>query len=342
MHLQHETEMQMLEEEIEKMGQPAVKFSSGLLNKKYKLKYLIKAKNYSKAKELQEDIFIQEQKETHIAERNFLKSIDKLRENKQKKHVSEYEAVKARLEKSINSKLKQRMTEYEQLLLRIQNCHNDMMNRQSVEFGKIQSIHAKLLAKYSLNIDDIANRYEHIEEEDPEMIHEEEEYENVNDTKEHYAQMQKGNFSKHLESSSQGEMKIVEENFEEESSLTNGRQFNQSGKMMIDSNLEENKTQGNINGYWKKDHIEDFAENEISNGTGVNQLNETLEQTNGFNNFQKIESNQSHQSNKSSKRSRSNNKSSRSQSRNSRSSSSSSSGGSSSSSSSSSSGSDSD
>ena len=325
----------MLEEEIEKMGQPTVKFSSGLLNKKYKLKFLVKAKNYSKAKELQEEIFIQEQQETHIAEENFLKSIDKLREKKQKKHISEYEAVKARLEKSINSKLKQRMTEYEQLLLRIQNCHNDMMNKQSVEFGKIQSTHAKLLAKYSLNIDDIANRYEHIQEEDPQMIHEVEEYEDEMQAKEQYVRMQKGNFSKHLESSSQGEMKIVEENFEEESSLTNGRNFDQSGNQIMPNNdNEEMKTQGQINGYWKKDHIEDFAENEISAGTGVNQMNDTLEQTNGFNNFQKIESNQ-----ESSQSSNNSGKSSRSQSRSSNSSSSS---GGSSSSSSSSSGSDSD
>jgi uncharacterized membrane protein YgcG len=334
LHTQHETEMQMLEEEIENMGQPPVKFSSGLLNKKYKLKFLVKAKKYSQAKELQEDIKQQEKAETEIASENFLRSIDKLRENKQKKHVSEYEAVKARLEKSINSKLKQRMTEYEQLLLRIQNCHNDMMNKQSVEFGKIQSIHSKLLAKYSLNIDDIANRYEHIEEEDPQMIHEEDEYEDPRESKEQYVQMQKGNFSKHLESSSQGEMKIVEENFEEESSLTNGRQFNKSGKKLLqEPDNEEMKTQGQINGYWKNDHIEDFAENEMSGGTGTNNINETLEQTNGFNNFQKIESNQGSKSssNKGSSRNSKSNRSSHSRS----SSSSSSSGGSSSSSSSS-------
>ena len=172
------------------------------------------------------------------------------------------------------------------------------------------------------------------------MIHEEEEYEDAVETKEQYVQMQKGNFSKHLESSSQGEMKIVEENFEEESSLTNGRGFNQSGKK-ITLDQEQNKTQGNINGYWKKDHIEDFAENEMSNGTALNPLNDTLENTNGFNNFHKIESGHSNQgSNGKSRKSRSKSRSSKS-SRSSRSSSSSSSGRSSSSSSSSS-GSDSD
>jgi uncharacterized membrane protein YgcG len=282
--------MQMLEEEIEKMGQPPVKFSSSLLNKRFKLKHLVKAKDYGRAKELQEDIRHQEAMETEVATENFLRSIDKLRENKHKKHVSEYEAVKARLEKSINSKLKQRMTEYEQLLLRIQNCHNDMMNKQSVEFGKIQSIHAKLLAKYSLNIDDIASRYEHIHEEDPEMIQEEAEMEELEEPQEQYSKPQKGNFSKHLESSSQGEMKIVEENFEEESSLTNGRQFNNDKQMMVEGENEEMRTQGQINGYWKKDHIEDFAENEMSNGTDARQYNDTMEQTEGFNNFQKIES----------------------------------------------------
>lgn len=303
------------------MGQPPVKFSSGLLNKKYKLKYLVKAKKYSQAKELQEDIRGQEKIETDQAHLNFLRSIDKLREGKQKKHSSEYEAVKARLEKSINSKLKQRMTEYEQLLLRIQNCHNDMMNRQSVEFGKIQSIHAKLLAKYSLNIDDIANRYEHIQEEDPRMIQEEEEFEDAG-SKEQYPHLQKGNFSKHLESSSQGEMKIVEENFEEESSMTNGKHFNHSGKKLLQvAESEEMRTQGQINGYWKKDHIEDFAQDEQSNAKPEEPGQR--EQTNGFNNFRQIESNQG-SSRSNSVSGKSGAKSSRSQSRSSSSSSSSS------------------
>ena len=216
----------------------------------------------------------------------------KLETIKKKKHMSEYEAVKARLEKSINAKLKQRMTEYEQLLLRIQNCHNDMMNKQSVQFGKIQSVHAKLLTKHSLNIDDIANRYHQIHEEDPDMIHEDEEYEE----KQLSHKGNKDTFSKHLDSSSQGDMKIVEENFEEESSLTNARHFNKNGSQEIRADSEGMKTQGQINGYWKRDHIEDFNKEGYSNEHPQHEktpkLEETLEQTNGFNNFHQIDSNQ--------------------------------------------------
>ena len=284
--------MIMLEEEIEKISRPQIKFSSNLLNKKYKLKFLVKSKKYGVAKELQEDIRMQEEIESINSDEKFIQSIQKLRDNKKKKHMGEYEAVKARLEKSINSKLKQRMTEYEQLLLRIQNCHNDMMNKQSVEFGKIQAVHAKLLSKYSLNIDDIANRYEQIQEEDPDMIHEEEEYEQKENSRENYVEAQKGNFSKHLESSSQGDMKIVEENSEEESSLTNARHFNKKEGAQLKTQHEGMKTQGQINGYWKKDHIEDFKDRKLSGEPATNHLEQTLEQTNGFNNFQKIESNQ--------------------------------------------------
>ena len=156
LHQQHQTEMEMLEDEIQSMNLDKVKYSSGLLNQIYKLKFLVKSKNYSAARELQEDIQIQEEKELQKAEQVLVKKINKMRRNKEKKHVNEYDSIKARLEKSINSKLKQRMIEYERLLLRIQNCHNDMMNRQSVEFGKLQSIHSKLLLKYSLNLDGIS------------------------------------------------------------------------------------------------------------------------------------------------------------------------------------------
>ena len=270
LHRQHENEMAALEEEINASQMPTVKYSAGLLNKQYKLKQLVKVKKYAAAKELQEDIRQQEIKETEAAQLNYGKSVEKMRENRAKKHAAEYEAVKARLEKSINSKLKQRMTEYEQLLLRIQNCHNDMMNKQSVEFGKIQAVHAKLLAKYNLNIDDLSNRYDQIQEEDHQIM-EQGGYEEVE-----VQNRPKGNFSKHLESSSQGDanMRIVEENFEEESSHANVK----------------GNAPGQINGYWQGKDIQ-FKEDEDQ--SSKRKEGETTEKTNGFNNFHKIESGQS-------------------------------------------------
>lgn len=90
--------------------------------------------------------------------------MDKLRLAKLKKQKTEEESVHARLEKNINAKLKQRMVEYEKLLLKIQNYHNEMLNKQSREFGRIQTVHAKLLAKYGLNIGDVTERHEEVDD----------------------------------------------------------------------------------------------------------------------------------------------------------------------------------
>lgn len=165
LQMQHEQEMELLEEEIQAMGDPPIKFSSELLNRKFKLKQLIKMKNYTEAKIVQEEIREKEEEELKQMEENHNKAMEKLRQNKRKKHKSEYESVKARLEKNINSKLKQRMNEYEKLLLRIQNVHNEMSSKQAREFKKIQTVHAKLLSKYSLNINDVVSRHNQIAEE---------------------------------------------------------------------------------------------------------------------------------------------------------------------------------
>lgn len=162
---QHEQEMLLLEEEIVAMGDPQVKFSADLLDKKFKLRQLIKQKKYTEAKAAQEDIRELEEKELVLMEENHLKAMEKMRAIKRKKHKAEYESVKARLEKNINAKLKQRMNEYEKLLMRIQNVHNEMSSKQAREFKKIQSVHAKLLAKYSLNINDVVSRHNLIAEE---------------------------------------------------------------------------------------------------------------------------------------------------------------------------------
>ena len=167
--------MLLLEEEIEAMGDLPIKFSAELLDRKFKLKQLIKMKKYTEAKIIQEEVRIDEEKELRqIEEKNEL-SMEKLRDKKRKKHRSEYESVKARLEKNINSKLKQRMNEYEKLLLRIQNVHNEMSSKQAREFKKIQNIHAKLLSKYSLNLNDVVSRHNQIAEEAGYSSEEEEE-----------------------------------------------------------------------------------------------------------------------------------------------------------------------
>jgi hypothetical protein len=155
---QHEAERERIDEEIQKISPPPAKFSVGLLNDRYRLTQLIKNKKFTEAKKLKEDIQQREEEETYEWQRKFYVQLEKRKELLYKRQRTEYETLKARLEKSINSKLKQRMNEYEKLLQRIQNLQNELIIKQSLQFSKIQSANAKLLAKYSLNLRDLEER----------------------------------------------------------------------------------------------------------------------------------------------------------------------------------------
>lgn len=285
---QHEFEMGLLEEEIREMNLANIKYSSELLNKFHKLRFLVKAKNYAKARELQEDIRRQEEKEVDRAEKRLNQRILKMREKKRKKHSDEYNFIKARLEKSINTKLKQRMVEYEKLLLRIQNCHNDMTTRQSIEFGKIQSIHSKLLLKYSLSLDNLSENNDLFDYPMNETIQEEVEgdiqsaeptpreemlIERVSDheVQETFEQAQ-GNSLGVLQEKNVNimapnmptNMHVVKEEMEEQSKQSRHRStLNRSGTEGEKENMGFN-SQGQINGYWNRQIIADLKPNTLS------------------------------------------------------------------------------
>lgn len=162
---QHKAERERLEEGILKVQMPHAKYSSELLDKKFKLKQMIKNKNFEAARELKEQIAIREEKEREEWINKFQKQLVKRKDLLAVQHKNEYKALKTRLEKTINSKLKQRMIEYEKLLQRIQNLQNEMTLQQALKFAKIQSTNAKLLAKYSLNLADLEERFADIPEE---------------------------------------------------------------------------------------------------------------------------------------------------------------------------------
>ena len=111
--LQHKREREKLEAEILKIETPKAKLSSDLLNKKVQLKHLIKGKRYGQARVLKATIEEMEVKETEAWEKKFREKLARKKELLLKKQKNEYEALKTRLEKSINTKLKQRMIEYE-------------------------------------------------------------------------------------------------------------------------------------------------------------------------------------------------------------------------------------
>ena len=229
-----------------------VKFSSQLLNDMHKLKYLVKTKNYTAARELQRKIKKQEQKELHKAERRMLARIEKMRLKKHKSHESEFNSIKARLEKSINSKLKQRMVEYEKLLLRIQNCHNDMANRQFIEFGRIQSVHAKLLSKYSLNLNELSESRDHSRLSQSQVIREESEYEMQSEGVSSRERIFEENpINEEIKKTILNLRTITEK--QHETPVKAEKQF--SKKRESRGENKENvcaNTQGQINGYWNK------------------------------------------------------------------------------------------
>jgi len=129
-----------------------------LLNDKFRLQQLIKNKEYEKAKILKESIEMREEEETREFQSKFISQLEKKKEILYKRQKSEYEALKARLEKVINSRLKQRMVEYEKLLQRIQNLQNELIVKQSLQFSKMQVLNSKLLAKYSLNLNQLEDK----------------------------------------------------------------------------------------------------------------------------------------------------------------------------------------
>ena len=156
---QHEAERARLEEEIMKIQAPGTKYSPHLLNDKFRLQHLVKGKRYAAAKVIKETIERKEEEEDEEWQRRFYTQLEKRKELLYKKQRNEYEALKTRLEKSINAKLKQRMNEYEKLLQRIQNLQNELIIKQSLQFSKIQATNAKLLAKYSLNLGELEEKF---------------------------------------------------------------------------------------------------------------------------------------------------------------------------------------
>jgi len=96
-------------------------------------------------------------KEDEEWERKFILQREKQKDLLAKKQRNEYEALKTRLEKSINTKLKMRMNDYDKLLQRIQNLQNELITKQTLQFSKIQSANAKILSKYDLNLSELTN-----------------------------------------------------------------------------------------------------------------------------------------------------------------------------------------
>jgi len=136
---------------------PQVKYSSDLLNSQFKFDQLIKNKKYQTAKLLKEKMDAMTEREIEEWELKFLAQREKQKELLRKKQTNEYEALKTRLEKSINTKLKMRMNDYDKLLQRIQNLQNELITKQTLQFSRIQSANAKILSKYDLNLSELAN-----------------------------------------------------------------------------------------------------------------------------------------------------------------------------------------
>lgn len=157
---QHKNETEMLEEEINNTNLPPTKFTAELLNEKFKLKKLVKSRNYEEAKIIQKLIQKRSEEETEEWKFKFFNFIEKKREKLLKNQTSEYEGLKSRIERSINSKLKEKTKSQEKLMLLIQNMENELNNKQNIEFTKLQAINSKILTKHSLNWNnlDVYNR----------------------------------------------------------------------------------------------------------------------------------------------------------------------------------------
>ncbi len=156
---QHHRARVLLEQELTKLEIPEPKLTSKLLNQKFKLKKLIKQRNYKKAKEMKFDLDEKIQQERLQWMEKFEKKLQKRRDILSKQQNNEYEALKNRLEKSIDLKLKQKDIEFVQLKKRIQNLQNELIIKQSLQFSKIQASNSKILAKYNLNLQTLHDKF---------------------------------------------------------------------------------------------------------------------------------------------------------------------------------------
>lgn len=109
---QHAKEREKLETEIKRMETPPPKFTSELLNKKVQLRHLIKSKKYGAAKVLKAEIEEMERQERESWESKYREKLARREDILLHKQKNELEAMKTKLEKSINTKLKQRMKAY--------------------------------------------------------------------------------------------------------------------------------------------------------------------------------------------------------------------------------------
>lgn len=146
---QHEAERDRFEEEMERQSMPVPKHSSQLINKRFRLEQLLRNKRYSEAKLLKERLERLEREEQSQWLNKWLGQRDRNRELLSKKQKNEFDTLKARLEKSINSKLISRMTQYDKLLQKVQNLQNELITRQSLHFMRFSTANAKLLAKHN-------------------------------------------------------------------------------------------------------------------------------------------------------------------------------------------------
>lgn len=147
---QHEAERVRFEEEMDRQEMPPPKFSPEFIDRRFKLEQLLRNKKYSQAKLLKEGLERMGDEEVNAWEVRWATQRERQRDLLAKKQRNEYEALKTRLEKSINSKMKARAIEYDKLLQRTQNLQNDLITRQSLQYAKFSHANTKLLAKYTI------------------------------------------------------------------------------------------------------------------------------------------------------------------------------------------------
>ncbi|KRX01050.1 hypothetical protein PPERSA_00798 [Pseudocohnilembus persalinus] len=149
--LQHQREQEEFEDEIQKLEIPKVKYSKDVINMKYVFENYIKAKKYPEAEDLKKKIRIQEEKEQEKWELQYLEKYGKKRNQLKSKQRQELEAIKVKLENSLQEKVKVRTQELEKLLQKFQNMKNELEVKQNQELSKLQVMNNKTLLKISTN-----------------------------------------------------------------------------------------------------------------------------------------------------------------------------------------------
>jgi len=162
----HQEELLQFDEEVDKLVIPKPKFSKEILNLRHSLGNIIKAKKYNEAQEISEKLEILELQETDRWNKQYKDKFIKKKQLLFVRQKNEIEAIREKLQNSLQEKLRMRSSELQKLLQRFQNMKKELELKQNQELAKLLVINTKAKKAdllLDLLIEEISHLWEPVE-----------------------------------------------------------------------------------------------------------------------------------------------------------------------------------